>query len=247
MGLVLLFIAGLLAGCVDSIAGGGGLITLPALLYYGVAPQQALGTNKLQSSFGSATSCFTYARGGAVDLREMLWPVVFTAIGAAGGSALVQQLDAEVLRKCIPALLLLVFFYTLLSPELGIRVKPARLERNRFYLCFGLLLGFYDGFFGPGTGSFWTIALVMLLGQSLVSATAQTKVCNFTSNIVSLTVFLVGGNILLLEGLVMGAGQFIGARIGATLVLRRGAGFVRPIFLVVVGITGSKLAFDAWF
>jgi hypothetical protein len=124
--------------------------------------------------------------------------------------------------------------YILLKPKVGKEDKPARLTETVFYPVFGLLLGFYDGFFGPGTGSFWTIALVLLLGQNLVRATGTTKVMNATSNVASLSLFALGGQVLYGVGLVMAVGQLIGARIGAGLVVKRGVRFVQPLFLMMV-------------
>jgi hypothetical protein len=116
-----------------------------------------------------------------------------------------------------------------------------------FFGCAGMTLGFYDGFFGPGTGSFWTIALVVLLGLNLKKATAHTKVFNFTSNVVALAAFFAGGNVLVSAGLLMGAGQMLGAFAGSRLVIQKGTGFVRVFFLVVVAATVSKLVYSTYY
>ncbi|WP_319523485.1 TSUP family transporter [Breoghania sp.] len=242
-----LWLAGLLAGFVDSIAGGGGIISLPALLATGMPPHLALGTNKLQGTCGSLTAALNYSRKGLVDLREIPMGVFFTALGALTGTVTVQVLSPDFLRSIILFLLIGVFFYTLFSPDLGKLDRRPVMAAPVFFGCSGMALGFYDGFFGPGTGSFWTIALVVLLGLNLKKATAHTKVFNFTSNVVALAAFFVGGNVLVSAGLLMGAGQMLGAFAGSRLVIRRGTGFVRVFFLVVVAATVAKLVYSTYF
>lgn len=231
---MLLFCAAFVAGLVDAIAGGGGLITVPVLLGVGLPPQAALGTNKLQSSFGSGSAMLHFLRCGQVQLRDCWQGIIWTALGAGSGVLAIQALSPELLRRIIPWLLGLIALYTLLTPRLGQKDVHARWPATPFFLLFGLTIGFYDGFLGPGTGSFWAMAFMLLLGYSLVRATAATKVMNFTSNIVALGFFLLAGQVHILEGLVMGVGQFLGARIGARLVLKKGAAFVRPIFITMV-------------
>ena len=244
--LLLLGTAGLLAGFVDSIAGGGGIISLPALLAAGLPPHLALGTNKLQGTFGSMTAALNYARKGLVDLREVPVGVLFTALGALAGTLTVQVLAAGFLRHVILFLLAGVFLYTLFSPNLGRLDRRPVFTAVLFFGCAGLLLGFYDGFFGPGTGSFWTISLVTLLGLNLKKATAHTKIFNFTSNLVALAAFFAGGHVILSAGLLMGMGQMLGAFLGSRLVIQRGTGFVRVFFLVVVAATILKLAYSTY-
>lgn len=232
--LSLLFGAAFIAGMVDAIAGGGGLITVPALLAAGLPPQVALGTNKLQASFGSGSAMLHFIRVDRINVRDCFIGIVWTALGAGLGAWAVHLLDTELLRHLIPWLLAAIVLYTLLQPKLGQEDIHARWSSGPFYLVFGLLIGFYDGFLGPGTGSFWAMAFMLLLGYSLVRATAYTKVMNFTSNATALLFFLLAGQVQIVPGLVMGAGQFIGARIGARLVIRKGASFVRPVFICMV-------------
>ncbi len=239
--LLILFFAGIFAGFIDSIAGGGGIITLPALLAVGVEPHQALATNKLQSSFGSFTATLNYAKRGLMHPKKLLKGVLFTFIGAVSGAYSVQFFDAKSLESMIIVMLLLIFLYTLASPNLGKIHTQAKMDRTLFYILFGLLIGFYDGFFGPGTGSFWTMALILFLGLDLKSATAETKLFNFTSNIASLGMFLYVGLVLWVAGIVMGIGQIIGAYLGSTLVSKREVKFIRIFFLIVVGATIIKL------
>ena len=154
--------------------------------------------------------------------------------GAALGTLAVQQLDPSFLKRAIPVLLIGVAIYTLLKPRLGAEDLHPRLARGWFDLTFGLLLGFYDGFFGPGTGTFWTMAFMLGLGFNMTRATGYTKVMNFASNLSSLAFFLLGGNVCFAAGLTMGVGQLLGARIGSRMVIARGTKFIRPVFISVV-------------
>lgn len=229
-----LFCVGIVAGLVDAIAGGGGIITVSALLYVGFPVPLALGTNKLQATFGSVSAAWHYARGGWVEWRSCVVGVIFTLVGALAGAGAVQRLDPGLLQRVVPWLLVAVVVYTALRPAVGQQDHPPRMSSAVYFILFGLVLGFYDGFLGPGTGSFWTISMVALLGFNFLKATATTKVMNATSNIASLAVFILGGTVDYPTGFVMGAGQLIGARIGARLAMTRGARFVRPIFLTMV-------------
>ncbi len=237
----LLFLAGLVAGFVDAVAGGGGMITLPVLLATGMSPADALGTNKLQSTFGSTAATWHYAAAGLVHLKDCYHGIVFTAIGAALGTWAVRQIDADILRQLIPWLLIAIVLYTVLRPNLGADDVRPSMEHKTFHLVFGLTHGFYDGSFGPGTGSFWAMAYMLGLGFNLARATAYTKVMNCTSNWVSLIVFTMGGHVQWTAGLVMGVGQLIGARIGAGMVVKRGTGFIRPVFITMVMILTARL------
>lgn len=242
--LPVLFITGAAAGLIDSIAGGGGLITVPVLLGLGLPPQAALGTNKLQGSFGSFSAMVHFVQAGTVKLSDAAAGAAWTAAGAILGSYTVQQLDPGFLKKGIPFLLLAILCYTIFTPRLGAEEVHPRLPRGLFYAVAGLALGFYDGFLGPGTGSFWVVALMLGLGFDMRKGTGYTKVFNFVSNIVSLAVFLAGGEVLLLAGLVMGVGQAVGARVGARLVIRKGTRFVRPVFICSVLAVTAKLFWD---
>ena len=242
--LPLLFAAAFIAGLVDSIAGGGGLITVPVLMGIGLPPQVALGTNKLQASFGSGSAMLHFVRAGTVKLSDCWLGILWTATGAAFGVWAVQLLDPTLLKQLIPWLLAAIALFTLLSPRLGAEDVHARMKTGLFYLLFGLAIGFYDGFFGPGTGSFWTMALMMLLGYSMLRATATTKVMNFISNIVALFFFLSVGQVRFVEGIVMGIGQFLGARIGSKLVIKRGTAFIRPVFITMVLALVGRLIYQ---
>lgn len=242
----LVFLAALAAGFVDSIAGGGGLITIPVLLSVGLDPQAALGTNKLQASFGSGSATWHYAQAGTVDLRDCVRGFIITLVAAALGAVAVQQIGPDFLRRAIPILLVAVAIYMILKPRVGEGDLHARMPRTAFDLVFGLLIGFYDGFFGPGTGTFWAMAYMLWLGFNMTKATGYTKVMNFASNLSSLAFFALGGKVVFVVGIIMGAGQLLGARLGSRMVITRGTRFIRPVFLGVVFVLITKLLYDAY-
>ena len=244
--LPLLFGTGLVAGFVDAIAGGGGLITLPVLLSLGFDPRHALGTNKLQATFGSGSAAWHYAQAGTLALNDCKRGFVLSLLGAALGTLAVQQLDPSFLKRAIPVLLIGVASYTLLKPRLGAEDLHPRMVRGVFDMTFGLLLGFYDGFFGPGTGTFWTMAFMLGLGFNMTRATGYAKAMNFASNLSSLVFFLPGGNVCFAAGLTMGVGQVLGARMGSRMVIARGTKFIRPVFISVVLALTMKLLYDAY-
>lgn len=231
--LALLFLVGLLAGWVDSIAGGGGLLALPALLWAGLTPAQALATNKLQGSFGTFAATTNFVRKGHLDLKA-IWPMILlTFIGSACGTLFVQALDASALIDVIPFLLLGMGFYFLLQPEIGAQDQKARMGLWGFSFTCGFSIGFYDGFFGPGTGSFFAVAFITLLGFNLLKATAHTKVLNFTSNIASLLFFILGGQMMWMIGLVMAGGQLIGGYLGSHMSMKHGGKIIRPLLVII--------------
>jgi uncharacterized membrane protein YfcA len=240
----LLFATGLAAGFVDSIAGGGGLISLPVLLSCGLGPRAALGTNKLQGTFGSGSAAWLYAQGKAVPLGDCPRGFIFSFLGAAVGALTVQRIQPSFLRQAIPWLLIVVAAYMLIKPELGKLELHPRMRRGWFDVIFGLTLGFYDGFFGPGVGTFWVMAYVLGLGFNLTRATGYTKVMNFASNLSSLALFLLAGNVYVWAGLTMGLGQALGARAGARMVISKGTKFIRPVFISVVLIITARLIYD---
>lgn len=245
--MALLLATGLAAGFVDSIAGGGALITLPVLLSFGFDPKAALATNKLQSTFGSGSAAWHYTRAGAVDLKDCTRGFALSFLGAAAGTLAVERGDPALLKRAIPILLIAVALFVLLKPQLGTRDLHPRMGRGLFYVLFGCGLGFYDGFFGPGTGTFWTMAFMLGLGFNMTRATGYTKVMNFASNLGSLIFFIPGGQMDFVSGMVMAIGQLLGARLGAGMVIARGTKFIRPVFLSVVLAISLKLLYGAFF
>ncbi|MBV7387294.1 TSUP family transporter [Pasteurellaceae bacterium TAE3-ERU1] len=246
--IALLFVLACISGFIDAIAGGGGLITIPALLATGMSPAMALGTNKLQACGGSFSASWYFIRQKAVNVRTVWFLIVCTFIGSALGTVLVQQIDAGFLKKILPFLILAIGLYFLLSPKLGAVDKQHRVSLSVFALTAGFGVGFYDGFFGPGTGSFFSLAFVALLGYNLAKATAHAKVLNFTSNAASLLFFILGGHVVWGIGFLMMLGQFLGARMGAKMVLTKGQKLIRPMVVLMSLIMTVKLAMDnGWF
>ncbi|MCW8914658.1 MAG: TSUP family transporter [Magnetovibrio sp.] len=239
-----LFLAGLVGGFVDSIAGGGGLISVPALMMAGLNPVAALATNKAQAMFGSFTATVTYARKGHVNLADMKWAIAFTAIGSAIGTLMVQYLDSDIMTQVIPFLLIGAAMYFLFGPKIGEVDRHHYLEQLPFYAIFGMALGFYDGFFGPGTGSFWTLAFVAILGFNMLKATAHTKVVNFTSNFTSFLFFAFAGYVMWIPAAVMAVGQLFGARLGANTAMKHGTRVIKPLLVTVSLIITAKLVYD---
>ncbi|MBK8094441.1 MAG: TSUP family transporter [Verrucomicrobiaceae bacterium] len=242
--LLLLFCAGLSAGFIDSIAGGGGLISVPALLWAGLTPQMALGTNKMQSTWGTLMAVRKYTRAGLIDWPQMRLPIVVTFLFASLGTWTVTQLSNAVLKLIVPWMLLGIALYVLLCPGLGKTASQARMSLAAFACAAGSVLGFYDGFFGPGTGTFWALACISLLGLELTRATAFTKVVNLASNAASLIVFVLSARVNYEIAAAMIAGQLIGGRLGAGMAIRHGAGFIRIIFIAVVFTMVAKLLWE---
>lgn len=221
------------AGFIDAIAGGGGLLTVPALLAAGLTPAQALATNKLQGSFGSLAAALHFIRQGYVTLREMRLAIGCTFAGAAAGAVAVQVLPPAVLARVVPLLLLLATLYFMFSPRVSDVHGVRRISEGGFALLLGTSIRFYDGFFGPGTGSFFVLACIALLGLSARAATARTKVLNLTSNFAALLFFIAGGQVMWSVGLPMALGQVIGGRLGAGVVIGSGARIVKPMLVLV--------------
>jgi uncharacterized protein len=240
----MLFPVGLLAGFIDSIAGGGGLLTIPALLWAGLTPVETLATNKAQAVFGSGTATLQFVRKGYLNLQEIGPAILCTFAGAAAGAVLVQQLDSEFLGRLIPMLLIAFALYFWLSPRVSDLDSHQRITAPTFALTIGLGVGFYDGFFGPGTGTFFAMGYVALLGYNLRRATAHTKALNFTSNLAALLFFLAGGHIDWAIAALMAVGQMMGAWLGSHLVLRHGAALVRPVLVVSAIAISGKLLWD---
>lgn len=239
-----LFLAGLAAGFIDAVAGGGGLISVPALLWAGLPPQMALGTNKMQATFGTCMAVRQYAKAKLIVWKEVRLAVLVTLLFAMLGTWVVTQVSNDLLKKIVPWMLLSIAVYVLVSPRLGSQPAKARLGLVPFACLAGAALGFYDGFFGPGVGTFWTLACISLLGLELTRATAFTKVVNLTSNVASLIVFIATARVDYKIALAMIAGQLLGGRLGAVMAIRHGAPFIRIVFISVVFAMVIKLLWD---
>ena len=230
--LTLLLGAAFLAGFIDAIAGGGGLITLPALLLAGAGPIEALSTNKVQGSFGAATAALSYARAGQVDLKAQRVPALIALISGLFGAVLATRLPTETLHLVIPVVLIGVALFFALKRGLSDKDQVARIKPELFMALFVPLIGTYDGMIGPGAGAFYMIGFVTLAGYGILKATAHTKLLNFATNIGGLAVFALFGSTWWLTGLAMGVAQVAGAALGAKLALRIGANMIRPLLVI---------------
>ncbi|MBN9360565.1 MULTISPECIES: TSUP family transporter [unclassified Devosia] len=239
--LVALGFVGLLAGFVDAIAGGGGLIALPVLLSVGIPPVTAFGTNKLQSVVGTAIAAFTYWRKGFVSLQLLALAIPLTFIGSFLGALAVKSIDTTVLQYAVPVALIAVAVYFAFAPKLTDEDSQARLSTVIFVPVMGFAIGFYDGILGPGTGSFLTLGFVTLFGLGVTRAAGHTKVLNLTSNIGALALFIPSGNVVLPVAIAMIIGQIVGGYLGALTGIRFGARLIRPLVVLVSIALAIKL------
>lgn len=226
-------LVGLAAGFIDTIAGGGGLLTVPSLLLAGLPTLAALATNKLQSSAGTLTASLTMIHKKQVKLRTVAAAFATSFVGSLAGCWLVQHIPPRHLDVVIPVVLAGIAIYFVLNKTAGEHPGQPRIARSTYRLCVVPLIGFYDGFLGPGTGSFFGLAGVALQGETLVAATAKAKLLNFASNLAALLAFLASGKIVWLVGLAMIAGQITGAYLGAHVMIRGGARLIRPLIVVM--------------
>jgi uncharacterized membrane protein YfcA len=239
--LLILAGVGLCAGFVDAIAGGGGMISLPALLSLGVPPINALAVNKAQGAVGTCIAAVTYWRRGLVTLPALGAAIVTTYCGSLAGAFLVQSVDTARLAIAVPVALIAIALYFLFAPKLSDADRHARLPFSLFVPVMGAVVGFYDGLFGPGTGSFLTMGFVTLFGLGVLRAAAHTKVLNLVSNLAALTLFIPTGHVLWPEALVMMAGQTAGGYLGALTGIRFGARLIRPLVVAVSIILALRL------
>ena len=247
---ILVTLASGLAGFVDSIVGGGGLILLPALfaVFPTAQPATLLGTNKSASIWGTTAATVQYAR--KVDMR---WSALLPAagvclLGSFAGAWLVTQVSPDFLRKLLPVVLVVLLIYTLARKDMGRHHAPRFTGRAETWAActLGLTIGFYDGFFGPGTGSFFVFLFVRWLGYDFLNASASAKLLNATSNLAAIGWFAWAGHIWWQLGLTMAVANVVGSLLGTRLALKHGAGFVRGVFLVVVAALIAKTGYDAW-
>lgn len=232
-----LAISGFVAAFIDATVGGGGLISLPALLFVGLPPSVALGTNKLAGTLSAVTSTLSYLRSGKVTLRLVAPIFPLGVLGAVAGAIVVHHLPSTFLRPFVLVMLIVVAGYTLWKKNLGLQPNRDLLDKNVFIWAgmSALLIGFYDGFFGPGTGSFLMMVFV-LLGFDFVNASGNARTLNFASNIGALAAFASLGAVRYEDGLILGGSMMVGAVVGSQFAIRRGARYVRPIFIGVTCI-----------
>ena len=241
--IALLVAAAFVAGMIDAIAGGGGLITIPALLAAGVPPVAAIATNKLQSTFGTTGAVIAYARGGHIEFRRLAVPVLASFVGSAIGAFILTRIDSGFLSALLPALLVAMALYYCLAPKMSDIDRKSR-AGPLLLAAVAMVIGCYDGFFGPGTGSFFTTALVAIFGFGLIRAVAHAKLLNLASNVAGLAVLIVGGHVLWITGLAMAVGSTAGGQAGAYFAMRFGAGIARPLLIVSSLALTAKLLWD---
>ena len=250
--LALLVVAAGLAGWVDAVSGGGGLVQLPALIVGlpGAPPATILGTNKLSSIIGTTAAALTYRRAAVTDVATAVPMALAAFLGSACGAVVATHLPGTFFRPLALVLLLVVGGWTLLRPALGEdqdlrwHGTEAHARHRVAAVTMGATIGLYDGVFGPGTGTFLVFGLVVLLGYSFLNASAIAKVVNVSTNLAALIVFAASGHVLWALGLAMGAANLAGGVIGARTAVRKGSGFVRVVFLVVVAVLLLKLGYD---
>ena len=231
--IVFLFLAAAVAGFMDTLAGGGGLITIPALIVSGVPPLAALGTNKLQSSFGSGTASFLLFKRKKIHWIELRPMMLAAFLGAIAGTVIVQFIDSKALGFMIPLVLIIIAVYFIAAPYLKLESTQARMSANTYQKTVLPAIGVYDGMFGPGTGSFLAVAGVSLRGLELINATAIAKPLNFATNIASLIVFILAGKIIWIAGIVMIVGQILGAWLGSNYLFKVNPTILRLLIVAV--------------
>lgn len=239
-----LFLAALVAGVVDAIGGGGGLLTVPALLAAGLPPALVFGTNKGSAVFGSGAALFRFWRAGFIDGARARWLFPLGLLGSLGGAALLLTVDPRALRPLVLMLLVGAGVGVAFARPVSSAAAVPRAQLKAAALA--LALGAYDGFFGPGTGTFLIFGFVALLHQSLQHASANAKVVNFASNLAAVAVFVAHGTVIWRLSIPMAVGQFLGGSLGAHLAVRGGNVLVRRVTLVVVVALVAKLSFDLW-
>jgi len=245
--LLFLCVAGFFAAAVDSIAGGGGMISLPAIIAAGVPPHLALGTNKFASTCASFTSTIKFAHSDKINFKLAKYQIGCTVIGAAIGVKTVLSIDERFLQVLIVALIFTVAIYTSLKKDFGQENRFKELTKKNILLGMGfaLVLGFYDGFFGPGTGTFLIFSFISVFGFDFTVAAGNGKLLNFVSNIVSLILFAISGKIVYLAGIPMAIAMVLGAWVGTHIAIENGAKIIKPIFIAIALLLMVKLLWQA--
>lgn len=245
--LALLIAVAFCAGILDTLAGGGGILTMPSLLLAGIAPHMALGTNRMQALIGEFTAIARFVHKGALKSEGLASGIVFTALGAWCGTMLVHFVPREDLEWILPIMMLAITIYSVFSRALRrVHAEQPRLSTPVFMLLFGGGIGFYNGFFGPGTGSLWLLAFVVLMGMTVQNGSIHAKPLNVTGNVISAATFFWLGQVDWTLALLMGGGQIAGALVGSHLVLNHGQRLIRPVFLSVTLVMTLTLMWKAF-
>jgi uncharacterized membrane protein YfcA len=247
--IILLCIAGFVAAFVDSIAGGGGLITVPAFMLTGLPTHMVLGTNKFSATAGSFTSSLKFIRSGKANFKLLKYLIPFTFLGSMLGVRAVLNIDQKFLNGLVLILIMFIGIYTLFSKSLGLEDKFQGLtKKNVFYgIILAFSLGFYDGFFGPGTGSFLVFGFISIFGFNFLASSANARILNFTSGITALVLFAISGKINYTLGVPVAISMVIGARMGTTVALNKGSKLIKPIFVTMSLAVAVKMLIDILF
>lgn len=246
--ILFLCLVGFTAAAVDAIAGGGGLISLPSILAVGVPSHFALGTNKFASTCGATTSAYTFIREKKVFIPLLKFTVPCTLVGSILGVLTALKIDQGFLKIIILVLIFATAIYTVTKKDFGNEDKFQGLtDRNTVQGCiFAFALGFYDGFFGPGTGSFLIFLFISVYGFDFTVAAGNSKVLNFVSNITSLVMFALNGKIYYMVGIPMGLAMIVGARVGSKVAIKNGSKVIKPIFVTIALVLTVKLLLDTF-
>ena len=243
-----LCLGGFLAAFVDSIAGGGGLISMPVLLMAGLPAHLALGTNKFAGAFGCFSSAYKYSKSGKTNIELLKKLIPFTILGCLLGVKCVLSISENILNILVFLMILIVALYTYLKKDLGKEDKFENLSKENIKkgIIMAFALGFYDGFFGPGTGTFLTFAFIKIYGFDFLHASANTKILNFTSNFTALILFMFSGQILYKVAIFYAISMVLGGYIGAKVAINKGSQLIKPIFLFMAVAVAIKLLYQAF-
>ncbi|MGO0905443.1 sulfite exporter TauE/SafE family protein [Clostridioides difficile] len=247
--IIFLCIGGFIAAFVDSIAGGGGLISMPVLMAIGVPIHLAIGTNKFAASAGCISSAYRYAKSGKTNNELLKKLVPFTIIGSILGVKCVLSINENILNVLVVLMILIVAIYTFVSKNLGQedRFEGINKKNLRLGMLMAFIMGFYDGFFGPGTGTFLTFGFIKIYGYDFLHASANTKILNLTSNVTSLLLFMINGQVYYKIAVLFALVMIIGAYVGAKVAIKNGSKMIKPIFLVMALFMVTKLMYQTLF
>lgn len=242
----ILFLTAIFAGFVDAIAGGGGLITLPALMLTGMSPLAAMATNKFQGSFASVAAAYSFSKKKLIDWSIGYKIIILAYAGGLVGALFISSMPKDILKYALPPILILVAIYFMFSKNINLENKNQKISKTIFILMVIPIIGFYDGAIGPGTGSFYMIAYTYLLGFGIINAIAHTKIANAACNLGALTVFSLQGNIVILLGVIMAVGASLGAFLGSIYILKYNTKIVRPMLILVSLFMAIKLILQSF-
>ncbi|WP_442603266.1 sulfite exporter TauE/SafE family protein [Paenibacillus sp. KN14-4R] len=245
--ILFLIVIGFLAAFVDSVVGGGGLITVPALLFTGLSPNMVLGTNKLGGTLSSLTSSASFLSSGKINIRLVAWLFPLSFLGSVGGAYVIHLIPSGFLKPLVITLLVIVTIYTLFKKNWGAQTtyKAMTIGKAILLIIIASVIGFYDGFFGPGTGSF-LLFVFLWYGFDFIGASANSKVLNLGSNLGSLITFILMGSVNFYYGIPLGLSMIVGALVGSRFAIRKGAAYVKPLFIGVTALLIGKQLWDVF-